>query len=535
MSRQNQTRPGSAWWLLKHEIRLFWFDMGGGKRAPSAVDGGKSQGKSPSAKRGLSGFSIAIFALLAILMHVITWKILHHLPPLHGEPNPVILMTTGGTMFIVFSLMLSQGLSRSVRTLFERGDMDLLLSSPLSSSTIFTIRLTGIAVSIAAIYLVFLTPVAHVGLLMGQPQWLGIYPAVVGMAVCASSIAMLMTLALVKWIGVRRTRTVAQILGALVGASVFLGFQLFNNAGSRIRDTLMKMVTPLFQQGGILDEQSLIWLPAHALLGSLSGGVAFIAIALGLFAFTSRLSHRFFVLGVQQASGVIASGVISSTRKKDRAKKPASTAHRFRDGVVPNVLVKEWRLIARDPQLISQVLMQLLYMVPLAFVVFKNAGWMTGTAAAITYFSASLTGALIWITVSAEDAPDLLRASPAKSATIRVAKMLAAMIPVALLVSPLLLWMLWHQLGLGILSVVTCGGAMVTVVLIYQWHSKPGTRSQFSSRGTGVVKANLMAALTNLAWAIVALLGWTSMTLIPLGFIAVVLIFASLLRTERDY
>ena len=134
--------------------------------------------------------------------------------------SPQLVAGLTGLFAVVASLMLSSGLKSSVEVLFTRGDLDLLLSSPLSSRGIFTVRLAGIVIGVASVFLFFLTPFANAGLVLGQYRWLGIYPLILGTATVAASLSMLFTLGLVRLLGVRRTRVVAQIVGALGGRDV---------------------------------------------------------------------------------------------------------------------------------------------------------------------------------------------------------------------------------------------------------------------------------------------------------------------------
>ena len=484
-------RPGSAAWLLMHECRLFFYDMGENKPGHAAA-------------RGMSVFGMGMILLAIAIIHFGVWMAMHKMPVLDGEIPPFMLIGAGIAMLVAFSLMLSLGLTRSVRALFERGDLDLLLSSPLSSRTIFSVRLAGIVFGVSIWFFILLAPVANIGLLLGQPRWLGIYPALSGLAVIASALAMLLTLGLVKTIGVRRTRTVGQILGALTGASVFILTQVFGNFGKDLRQNVLMQLTPLFQPGGMLDAQSLIWMPARALFGSLPAIMIFLLISLACFWFTAQFTHNFFVRGVQQAGGdqhpvqpSAATGAAVSLPVQ-----PSKLGHgRFRHSLRMTIILKEWRLIARDPQLISQVLLQLLYMGPLFLLVYKGQTLLPGVAAGLVFLAASLAGSLIWVMVSAEDAPDLLRAAPVRPSLILISKLIAAILPVMVLLAPLLIWLLLQQTILGLAVLVCACAAMLGAALIHLWQAKPGTRAQFNKRGQSQILAGLLEALSSFAWA----------------------------------
>ena len=207
---------------------------------------------------------------------------------------------------------------------------------------------------------------------------------------------------------------------------------------------------------------------------------------------TVRFTHGFFVHGVQQAVSVV------------RAAEAPSGGQRYRFGrsLTHAVIVKEWRLIARDPQLISQVLLQLLYMLPLCFVLLaRESARMPGIGASLTFLCGSLTTALAWVIISAEDAPDLLRASPSSMATIRRAKLAAVAMPALAIISLPLLWVLTRDPRAAMLMCATVTASVVTSALIAMWCGRPAVRGEFKARGKGNFLANVLETLNGFAWA----------------------------------
>jgi ABC-2 type transport system permease protein len=472
-----RTRPGTSLWLLRHELRLFW---------RSLLSGGKSDGRLYSAWR-----AVGWGALFWLGLHVGVFFLLRATGAASGTPPRILVIAAGAMLLATFLFMLSSGLKASVEALFDRGDMDLLLSSPLPSRSIFTIKLGSIVAGVAALYLFFLAPFAHVGLVLGQFRWLALYPVLIAMAAVAASLAMLLTLASVRLLGARRTRVVAQVLGAVTGALLFLLSQAGNfmsrGDGTAGSSALEKMMNA----GGAIDLDSALWLPARAALGE-PVAVALVALA-GLLAAwgTVGLTHRFFVHGLQQAA--------SSGRV---AKRPGTIRYRFDRSLFQTIVVKEWRLIWRDPHLISQVLLQLLYLLPLCFLIFtRNASQITAAGAGLTMLCGSLSAALAWIVLLAEDAPDLLQTSPAKASTIRRAKLAAAVAPVLTLVAAPLLWLTLHAPAAGALTAMTAGAATLSASLITLWTGQPTTRSEFKTRGKRNIGARLLELCNLLSWA----------------------------------
>lgn len=467
--------PGSVGWLLRHELRLAWFNASGtGKRRP-----------------GNAAIGLALLGWAAL--HLLGWVTVQRLAGVAGD-DPRLLFVISALLAGGAALMLSSAIKSSVLVLFERSDLDLLLSSPLPSHSIFSVRLAGVAASTAAVYLFFLAPFAHVGLLQGQWRWLGVYPGVISVAVLCSCAAMLLTLGLVRVLGARRTRVVAQVIGALAGALFVIASQLHSLSSRESQGRVREMLDGLLRQDGMSDHPLLV--PARAMLGEPLPMLLLAALAAVVFVLTARRTHRFFAHGLQLAASAARAGTAPT----------APLRPRFGRSLFSTVVVKEWRLIGRDPHLLSQVLLQLLFLLPLFFLVFQRADvQVQALGAGLALLCGSLTGALAWIALSAEDAPDLLLVSPASLSTVRRAKLAAAVMPVLTLVAVPLLWLTVRAPAVGLMVCFAVCGAVLGAGLIVFWCGRPGLRSNFKGRGKGGVVMNMLELLSNLAWGA---LGW---------------------------
>jgi len=477
--------PGSALWLLKHEVRMYFFNS--------------SASKSTNSKRGFNKRALISFGILFLGMHGLAYLLLKGLPVASEPPHQLVVIVTLA-MGALMTMMMSSGLKASVEVLFERGDLDLLLSSPLPTHSIFVVRLAGITIGVSSLYLFFLAPFAHMGLALGHFRLLGIYPAILSMAVLAASLSMLLTLALVRLLGVRRTRVVAQILGALSGALIFLLSQTQSKAMRGTGSWFSNFFGPLMEPGALLGPASPFWLPGQGALGSLVPALLLSAIGIGTFVLTARFTHRFFVHGVQQAVSAV------------RVSKAPAGGMRFHFGrsLPHGIIVKEWRLIARDPNLISQVLLQLLYMLPICFLVISDGKpSLPGIGASLAFLCGSLTASLGWIIISAEEAPDLLSAAPARMATIRRAKLAAVVLPTMAIVLLPLLWLATRNpLSAGLMLLLLLA-ATLSAALIVMWCGRPAARGDFKTRG----KANLLGTILE----VLALVGWAGVSFLLLS------------------
>jgi len=406
-------------------------------------------------------------------------------------PRQFVIALTA-ILLATFLFMLSSALKRSVETLFDRGDMDLLLSSPLPSRSIFTVKLVGMAFGVAALYLFFLAPFAHVGLLLGQLRWLAVYPLLFALSVLAASSAMLLTLGLVRLLGARRTRVVAQVVGALAGAFLFLLSQAGNlmaHGDGPAPPALARVIASLQS----IDPGSLLFLPARAALGdgTAVAGIGMLGLLAGLV--TVRSTHRFFVRGLQQAGSARVPGRVGPVR------------YRFDRSLLQVVVLKEWRLLWRDPHLVSQILLQLLYLLPLCFVVFRDdALQLPVVAGGLTMLCGSLGASLSWIILLAEDAPDLLQSSPARAGMVRMAKLAASVLPVFALVALPLGWLVWRAPLAGALAAVTVAGAVSSTAMVNLWTGRPAARGEFRNRGQRSVATRLLELSALLCWSTLA-------------------------------
>ena len=94
---------------------------------------------------------------------------------------------------------------------------------------------------------------------------------------------------------------------------------------------------------------------------------------------------------------------------------PRATA--FRGGSRQQALrTKEFLLLRRDPWLLSQSLMQLLYLVPPALMLWRSFSESSAAIVLITpvivMAAGQLAGGLAWLTISGEDAADLVATAP---------------------------------------------------------------------------------------------------------------------------
>jgi len=500
--------PGSILWLLGNELRLSFRGM----------------------KRGGARMWIVI-GVLVLLMLVVGGPMAFFLGHVTIGETPAVIMMFDLVLLAVFTLILSQTLSATVIGFFERGDLDLLLSSPLPPRRILTVRALAIAIAPLLWFVGLATILVIPAALAGQFRWLTVYPVLAALGLLASAAGISLAMALFRLIGARRTRAVGQIMAALIGAAFFMTGQLRNMLPDRGRQLFAGVSG--WADSGVFEPSSPLSWPARAVLGDLVPLVVFVGGSALLFAAVVAGLGRRFASDAGLAAGVGAGRSRATGRKV--------SARAFEGGPDATLIRKELRLLLRDATLLSQVLLRLLYVIPLGFAVIRGASrqqpgadalgsaQLIGLTVVLVFMAGQLAGSLAWITVSAEDAPELLACAPVDGGRVRRAKLAAAMIPVAVLLGPLLLVLIGLSPWVGVCALAGAAGSSVSAGLINLWFEKPASRKTFRGRRTGSVIGSVIEVLVGMGWGATAGLasaGWY-WALAPLAITVGLLVLAS--------
>lgn len=499
---------GTLPWLLMHELRLWWRELRG--------------------KWILLGFAIVI-ELLLLFSLIVSWFLFSRLGQrlsLNPVPEPIFW---GAVVLWLFAFFygFTVAMENSITSLFDRGDLDLLVSSPISSQVIFASRLLGVALKVFLGIALFVAPVSLLFPAIGAYELLGVYPALVGLSLVVASLAMLLTLWLVRLLGARRARTFAQILTAMLAALVFLGFQLPNLLqGTPVNSatTIVDLQTWLGDHRW-LNAQSWLWFPVQAIFFQPTAVCLTLLLSGGLAWFTVVALHHSFISGTQQ----------SVTVKQSRSRRIQDT--HFTTGFNRMVLLKEWRIIGRNPYLISQTLLSILFLIPFLVIVLRGnsqsfANLSTLVTSALPLIGGNLTSALTLLCVSGEEAPDLLKSSPIQGTKLRRLKLLAALIPVWLLLSPIFLILIWRSEP-WLLALIILLGATLSAATMRLWNARPisltGLLARQRQNAWGDVLLGCLEMVSLFTWMFVGFQagqGNSSLALYGLAAIALMLAIA---------
>ena len=497
-------RPAGLVWFAAHEARLAWRDM-----------------------RLLSGRgTVAILVLLAAaaILHLVALLVVHPEPGLAAHPSGQALTIVTGMLAMSFSLMLSQAMESVTRAFYTRGDLELILSSPVAAWRLFAVRIVAMAATVALMALALAAPFVNVLAWRGGTRWLAVYPAIVALAAFAVAVAIVLVAALFRIVGPKRTRTIAQIASAFIGAVFAVGLQVAAIQSFGVPDRMAFLRSDALAALAP-DPTSPVWGLARAAMGYP------VPLAVLVFVVIASLGTAIAVLAPRFGHYVLLAGGVARGPSQrggtglGRALSPAQALRR-----------KEWALLRRDPWLISQTLVQILYLLPAAYLLWLS--FRTGLDAATLLVPVLITaagqfaGGLAWLAISGEDAPDLIATAPVPASLIVRAKFEATIGGTLMVFAPLLLglFLLSPAAGLAASTGIVLAAASATGIQYwYRLHAHRGRR-QTASRFTTYAEA-----LASVSWAAAATLAAAGqwLAVIPACVAASVVFVARLLSPSR--
>ncbi|HEX3338987.1 MAG TPA: permease [Pseudolabrys sp.] len=473
------SEAASLTWLARHEFRLGWRDW-----VSLVTAGGRTRAR--NAIIGLIAF--------AAFMHVFAYWTVANYADASLSFDTAALVGITGTLVLSWSLLLSQAMESVTRAFYSRSDLDLILTSPASARKVFAVRMGRIAAAAVVIAVLLAAPFVNVLTMLGGSRWLAAYGVVAAMGAVATAAALALTIGLFRVVGAKRTRLIAQVVAAIIGAAFVIGLQIaaIFSAGSISRFAALQSDWMLTH---VPNTASAFWWPARAVLGDFVALAGVVAFGFGILCVSIALFCRRF-----GEHAVAAAGVSSATVRQPRwspgfrRRSPSRTLRQ-----------KEWTLLLRDAWLISQTLMQILYLLPpalLLWVTFRDGhGSFVVLIPVVVMAAGQLAGGLAWLSISGEDAPELVATAPITAHRVLWAKVEAVIGMIALIFAPIVAVLMLDTVSAGIvcgLGILAAAAAATVIQLCFRVQAR---RSQFRRRQTSSRLATFAEAFSSIAWA----------------------------------
>jgi ABC-2 type transport system permease protein len=477
------SRPGTLVWLACHELRL-------GRRDWIAI---MTLGR----RRPMRNAAIAMI-MFGGFMHLLSYSMVGRYASIRAGPDMATLVVVTGFMLLSWSLLLSQAMETVTRIFYSPSDLDLILTSPVSPRKIFAVRIGRIAVEVVLLAMLLAAPFIDVLAILDSARWLVAYGVVAAMSAVAVALAVALAVTLFRTIGARRTRLIAQIVAAVIGAAFVIGLQIaaiFSYGSLSLAPLQSAWLIAHVPQIG-----SPVWLPARAVLGDWTALLTVAGISIGL------LGAAILMFAGRFGDHVVAAAGVSQTIVRHHR-----WLKKFRRRSAIRVLrQKEWTLLARDPWLMSQTLMQILYLLPPALFLWRV--FRSGTDAYVLLVpmavmaAGHLAGGLAWLSISAEDAPDLVATAPISAQRIVWAKIEAVMGVIAFIFAPLVAMLAFASVRSALVAGVGVLIAAASATLIQLYLRTHASRSHFRHRHVSSRMATFAEAFSSIAWATTSVL-----------------------------
>jgi ABC-2 type transport system permease protein len=480
------TSSAALTWFARHEIRLAWREW---------------MAMMTAGRRWRSRSTAIVLIVVAAIMHVPAYAVIGRFADLQEPLDKPTLIVITACLFLAWALMLSQAIESVTRAFYARADLDLIMSSPVALSNVFSVRIAAIALTVIMMALLLSTPFIDVLVLGGGLRWLAAYGVVIAVGLSAAAVAIAVTVALFRSIGPSRTRLVAQIVAAVIGAGFVIALQIaaILSYGTLSRFTVL---TSDAAAAFAPDLDSPLWWPARAMLGDgeallclMAAGLVMLGIVMAIY------SPRF-------AGYVISVSATASPAHRGYGNRPFRASSRQQA-----LRRKEFLLLRRDPWLVSQTLMQLLYLVPPALMLWRSFADQSAAIVLITpvivMAAGQLAGGLAWLTISGEDAADLVATAPLPASRVTRAKIEVVMIGIGVIFAPLVIALIFASPLQAAVTGIGTALAAASATAIQLWFRVQARRSQFRRRQTSSRLATFAEAFSSIGWAATAALALT--------------------------
>jgi ABC-2 type transport system permease protein len=154
--------------------------------------------------------------------------------------------------------------------------------------------------------------------------------------------------------------------------------------------------------------------------------------------------------------------------------------------------------------------MQLLYLVPPALMLWRSFSDSSTAIVLITpvivMAAGQLAGGLAWLTISGEDAADLVATAPLSPSQVTRAKIEVVLIAIGVMFAPLVIALVFASPLQAAVTALGVAIATTTATAIQLWFRVQARRSQFRRRQTSSRLATFAEAFSSIGWAATSVL-----------------------------
>lgn len=452
-------KAGSSLWLIQQELKLSWRALINEKFS--------------------SQVAFAWFTMLAIYLSlhffgVVFWR--QQSPITQGSIEAAAYIVTAITLLLM-SFMATKAVTAVI---FDRVNTDLLLSSPLAIQSILTARIFSLTVQTFFIPAFAFTPFVNTGVVLTKTTaMLMTYPSLFLFALGVTCILIMMVLFMVQLFGRFQAEKIFRVLSLLFVLWVFY---------------LLAFKTSITALRFPEDINAIRWLSA-VLYGEPAPIVVLFLCSISLFTYTKKFLWKTYLL--------------SMAGEHIHSRKGKLTGSRFlfqkhaKEKIGFILLLKEWRLIYRDPDLLTQlILLGLIFsLAPAIFIKSFYSLDYKSVSFCILLAANVLSGSLAWLIIACEKSPGLIISSPIEKTKIMAYKVMAAGLPAGFFIFIFSLYLLGEDVIYAFVFLITGFISVTATVLMNTWYpSRTNKNKGIMKRQRNNIVFTLLEGVAYFAW-----------------------------------
>lgn len=191
--------PGGLLWMVRWEWRLSWRAFLGANQQAATRFG-----------------MVALGLVVLITAHLPALALLPAMQGKSGNDADFLLTLLDATLPVLIAVASLAASRAAIHSLIDQRGLALLLTSPVSHSVLLQSRLIRVLLAGGTTTGLVLLGFAHVGLVLGQPMLLWLYPSWLGISLLGSAIGVRLALLFIQRLGLQRAYWLAPWLGLVL-------------------------------------------------------------------------------------------------------------------------------------------------------------------------------------------------------------------------------------------------------------------------------------------------------------------------------
>ena len=424
-------------------------------------------------------------------------------------------LAAGNKLIMMFLGLLFMSIMTSFQYFSDRGDLDLLLSSPIKPEIIANSRLIVSTLRTTSMFLFFGTMFIAYTAITLKPILFSYIPVALGLALIEGGVTYIFARGLLIKFGLVAGRRIAQTMGT---SGIVLGVWYMQTSTSGI-----KSKAEIFAYDGTFSfiDNTKAWF-GEAVLGNWLNALIILLVGMVCYAIFMFIISKDFA-----SDAAIISGQSEIDNKKTKVKSTLKFSKN--NSAFKAIVKKEILTMTRDSTAIMQVVIPIATLIPFFYIINTNDDTTKDVMKYIVppmiiMLTASISASVAWLVASVEEAGDLLKSSPASYYKIYLYKGFVAFLPALLEI--IIISLAIAKLGLFVIAVTILFAllANLSAIFIEFANIRPSKRPKMMQKPERSFIGILYSMLVMAIWAGTSVVAMFNIAFALIPFIAAIIL-----------